>query len=190
MAAAGPRCQAAMSMQRLRPQACPKPTCRNGVRSIGLAQGWLAAARTAKRLPEQDSSYLQGGAPLVLQDVQAYPPQLVDVGVVDLRKESHLQEGVTGHLLLLDLLASENKTCRSQQPVLLLLAARACGERSCRGWQGGAVSLAVLPGQASIDPFHLTSGQAVDAGCWDQPMLSALKRSRLVLPGKASAFAL
>ena len=64
--------------------------------------GWLAAAQAAACLPEQDGAYLQGGTPLVLQDVQTYPPQLVNVGVVDLREESDLQEAVTGHLLLLD----------------------------------------------------------------------------------------
>lgn len=43
--------------------------------------------------PEQHCADLQRGAPLVLQDVQADAAQLVDVGVVDLGEEAHLQAG-------------------------------------------------------------------------------------------------
>lgn len=85
-------------MQRLKSQACPQAACCSRACSIRLVPDWLAAAQTAKCLPEQNSSYLQGRAPLVLQDVQAYPPQLVNVGVVDLCEESNLQEAVTGQL--------------------------------------------------------------------------------------------
>ncbi len=40
--------------------------------------------------PQEYGADLQGRAPLVLQDVQAYPAQLVDVWVVDFCQESHL----------------------------------------------------------------------------------------------------
>lgn len=39
---------------------------------------------------EQDRSDLKGWRPLVLQDVEADSPELVNVGVVDLRSEKHL----------------------------------------------------------------------------------------------------
>ena len=39
---------------------------------------------------QQDRSDLEGGAPLVLQDVEADAAQLVDVGVVNLRAEENL----------------------------------------------------------------------------------------------------
>ena len=39
---------------------------------------------------EQDGADLQGGAPLILEDIQADPAQLVDVRVVDAGDEADL----------------------------------------------------------------------------------------------------
>ena len=39
---------------------------------------------------EQNRPDLQSGAPLVLEDVETDPAQLVDIGVVDTRDEPHL----------------------------------------------------------------------------------------------------
>ncbi|CDR97615.1 hypothetical protein BBBOND_0401070 [Babesia bigemina] len=54
---------------------------------------WVVRLRRAEQRlhAKQHRSYLQRGAPLVLQDVQAYPAELVDVRVVYAGEESHLR---------------------------------------------------------------------------------------------------
>lgn len=49
-------------------------------------------AQAPRAAPQQHGADLQRGAPLVLQDVEADAPQLVDVGVVDLGQETDLGE--------------------------------------------------------------------------------------------------
>ena len=44
-------------------------------------------------VPEQDGADLQGGAPLVFEDVKADAAQFVDVWMIDLCKESDLAAG-------------------------------------------------------------------------------------------------
>eukprot|EP00982_Pelagococcus_subviridis_P010038 30962-Pelagococcus_subviridis.AAC.9 len=59
-----------------------------------LRERVVRVRRAQQRLNgQQHRSYLQRGRPLILQDVQTDPPQVVYVRVVDLRQEPHLRRG-------------------------------------------------------------------------------------------------
>ena len=53
----------------------------------------LEESQEGPAIPQQDRPYLQCWAPLILKDVQADAPKLVNVGVVDLCYESNLHGG-------------------------------------------------------------------------------------------------
>ena len=73
------------------PRQDPPATCLDS-RSKHIHQRLLVGAwRQRLGAPDQDGADLKGGAPLVLQDVQADAAQLVNVGVVDFGEEADLQ---------------------------------------------------------------------------------------------------
>ena len=82
-----------------RVQLGPLPRRRHGARLVlpplagdGLVQGVVRVGRGEEGLNrEQDGADLEGGRPLVFQDVQADAAQAVDVGVVDTGEEADLK---------------------------------------------------------------------------------------------------
>lgn len=64
---------------------------------------------------EEDGADLQRGTPLVLENVQADAPELVDVGVVDFRQKAHF--GRRHRIVLAQKqLQFEDAACRRRQP--------------------------------------------------------------------------